>query len=239
MTVVTGGTPLGGTGIGILMLETRFPRVVGDMGNGDTWPFPVIYEVVRGASPDRVVRQRAAGLDGAFVAAARRLAANGAAAITTVCGFLSLFQGELAAAVDVPVASSTLMQIPSLERMLPDGRRVGVVTVSRGSLGEDHFAAVGARTDTPVEGTEGGRELTRVLLGDELRLDVAAAEADVVDAANRLCARRPDVGAIVLECANMAPYAAAVRRATDRPVFDIYGFVGWVHSGLPQSSAGT
>ncbi len=235
MTVALGGAPIGGAALGILMLDARFPRVPGDMGNGDTWPFPVLYEIVQGATPERVVRQRAEGLDGAFLDAARRLVDRGAVALTTVCGFLSFFQAELAAHAGVPVASSTLMQVPALDRMLPPGRRTGVVTVSRESLWDDHFTAVGARADTPVEGTEGGRELTRVLIGNEPWLDMAAAEADVTAAARRLVARCPEVGAIVLECANMAPYAAAVRRETGLPVHDIYSFVSWVHSGFADA----
>ncbi|MCY4232064.1 MAG: aspartate/glutamate racemase family protein [Alphaproteobacteria bacterium] len=232
MTVAIGGKPIGGATLGILMLDARFPRVPGDMGNGDSWPFPVLYEIVRGATPERVVRHRAEGLDGAFLNAARRLVDRGATVLATVCGFLSLFQSELAAHAGVPVASSTLMQVPVLDLMLPPGKWAGVVTVSRESLSADHFTAVGARADTPVEGTEGGRELTRVLIGNEAQLDMAAAEADVTAAARRLTARCPEVGALVLECANMAPYAAAVRRATELPVHDIYSFISWAHSGF-------
>ena len=234
MTVALGGAPIGGAALGILMLDARFPRVPGDMGNGDTWPFPVLYEIVRGATPERVVRRRAAGRAGDFRPAARGWAARGAAAVTTVCGFLSLFQPELAARAGVPVASSTLMQVPALDRMLPPGKRTGVIRVSRESVWDDHFTAVGASADTPVEGTEGGRELTRVLIGNEPWLDMAAAEADVTAAARRLMARSPEVGAIVLECANMAPYAAAVRRETGLPVHDIYSFITWVHSGFAE-----
>ena len=235
MTVALGGAPIGGAALGILMLDARFPRVPGDMGNGDTWPFPVLYEIVRGATPERVVRRRAEGLDGDFLDAARRLVDRGAAAVTTVCGFLSLFQPELAAHAGAPVASSTLMQVAALDRMLPPGKRTGVITVSRESLWDDHFTAVGAPADTPVEGTESGRELTRVLIGNEPWLDMAAAEADVTAAARRLVTRCPEVGAIVLECANMAPYAAAVRRETNLPVHDIYSFITWVHSGFAET----
>ena len=103
---VTGGKAVYGASVGILMLEARFPRIPGDMGNALTWPFPVMYKAVRDASPDRVVRRGAEGLLGAFVDAARELVADGVDGITTNCGFLSLFQAELADAVGVPVAAS-------------------------------------------------------------------------------------------------------------------------------------
>src|SRR5438105_13367166 len=105
-TIARGGKALYGAPLGILMLEARFPRIPGDMGNATTWPFPVLYRVVRGASPEKVVLQGARGLLPDFIAAAQELVHLGAEAITTNCGFLSLFQNELAEAAGVPVATS-------------------------------------------------------------------------------------------------------------------------------------
>jgi len=145
--------------LGILMLETRFPRLLGDVGHPDTWPFPVRFATVAAATPDRVVqREPAAGLLEPFVAAARGLVDEGAVAITTSCGFLSLFQAELAAAVPVPVATSSLAQVLWVQALLPD-RQVGVITIDAGRLTPAHLTAAGAPAGTPVVGTEGGREL--------------------------------------------------------------------------------
>src|SRR5215471_12968735 len=94
-----GGKSLYGARVGILMLETRFPRIPGDMGNALSWPFPVLYKVVPGASPRRVVHDQARGLLEPFLAAAAELVRLGADGITTTCGFLSLYQRELAAHV--------------------------------------------------------------------------------------------------------------------------------------------
>ncbi len=232
-TIARGGRAIYGTPLGILMLEARFARIPGDMGNAETWPFPVLYRVVAGASPERVVLRGAAGLRDDFIAAARELVAQGAEAITTNCGFLALFQRELAAAVGVPVATSALLQVPWVQALLPEGQRVGVVTVSAGSLSPQHLAAAGVPADTPIAGTEGGRAFFRTLiLGETEDLDVAAAEADILEAGAELVRRHPDVGAIVLECTNMPPYAAALRRALDRPVFDIYSLVTWLRAGV-------
>ena len=232
MTIAEGGKPVQGARVGILMLEARFPRVPGDMGNAGTWPFPVLYRVVRGASPDRVVRHRAEGLLEPFIEAGRALVAEGADGITTNCGFLSLFQAELAGALGVPVATSALMQAPLIQATLPPGRRVGILTISAGTLTAEHLAAAGVPEGTPVMGTEAGAEFTRVILGDELRLDVEAARRDVVDAAQALVARHPETGAILLECTNMTPYAADVRAATGLPVHSAYDFVCWFQAGL-------
>jgi Asp/Glu/hydantoin racemase len=215
------------------MLEARFPRIYGDMGNGETWPFPVLYRVVRGASPEKVVLKGAAGLLPDFVDAARDLVRLGAEAITTNCGFLALFQKELAEAVGVPVATSSLMQVPWVQATLPPGQRVGIVTVSAATLTPAHLDAVGVPRDTPVVGTEGGCEFFRVLIGAEKDdLDIGLAERDILDAGRALVARHPDVGAVVLECTNMPPYAAALAQAIGRPVYDIYSMITWFHAGL-------
>jgi hypothetical protein len=228
-----GGKAVYGAPLGILMLQARFPRIPGDMGNAGTWPFPVLYRVVRGASPERVVLQGADGLLDAFLQAAAELVEQGAEAITTNCGFLAIFQRELAAHVRVPVATSALIQVPWVQTLLPPGKRVGVVTVSAGSLTPRHLAAAGVPADTPIAGTEAGREFFRVLIrGEKDDMDIALAEADILDAGRRLLAADPSVGAIVLECTNMPPYAAALRDALGLPVFDIYSLITWFHTGL-------
>ena len=231
MTVIRGGKAIYGASVGMLLLESRFPRIPGDGGNAATWPFPMLYRVVGGATPDKVVRARGAIVDD-FVDAARELVAIGADGITTNCGFLVLHQDRLAQACGVPVAASSLLQVPWVERLLPPGRRVGVVTVEAKSLTPRHLECAGARPDTPVEGTEGGAEFTRVLLGDEMALDVDRAREDVIAAARRLVENHRDVGAIVLECTNMPPYAADMSRATGLPVYDFHSFVCWFQAGL-------
>jgi len=236
--IAHGGKALYGARVGILMLETRFPRIPGDMGNGLTWPFPVLYKVVPGATPDRVVRHKSEGLHNAFLDAAAELVQLGADGITTTCGFLSLFQRELAAHVEVPVATSSLMQIPLVERLLPPGKRVGVLTVSAASLTAAHFLAAGADPETPVAGTEAGREFTRVLLNNEERLDAAAAERDILDAGEALVAGHENIGAVVLECTNMTPYARALSEHLRLPVFSIYSFVTWFQAGLAPRDFG-
>ncbi len=231
--IARGGRAVYGAPLGILMLEARFARVPGDMGNGTTWPFPVLYRVVRGASPERVVLDGARGLLPDFIAAARDLVDLGAEAITTNCGFLSLFQAEIAQAVGVPVATSSLLQVPWVQATLPPGRRVGVVTVSAASLTPRHLVAAGAPADTPVAGTEGGREFFPVLIRAEKNdLDTALAEQDILDAGRDLVARHPEVGAVVLECTNMPPYAAALQAELGLPVYDIYSLITWFHTGL-------
>ncbi|MET4130625.1 aspartate/glutamate racemase family protein [Roseovarius sp. MBR-6] len=231
--ILRGGKALYGAPLGILMLEARFARAYGEMGHAGTWPFPVIYRIVRGASPDRVVCDGARGLLDDFIDAARDLVDLGAEAITTNCGFLSIYQRELAAAVGVPVATSSMMQVPWVQATLPPGKRCGIVTINSTGLTTAHLEGIGVPLDTPVKGTEDGMEFYRTIIKAEKDdLDLALACVDVVAAANRLVAEHPNVGAIVLECTNMSPYSAAVKAATELPVYDIYSMVTWFHAGL-------
>jgi hypothetical protein len=231
--IARGGKALYGAPLGILMLEAKFPRIPGDMGNATTWPFPVLYRIVGGATPEKVVLNGAAGLLPDFIAGAKELVRFGAEAITTNCGFLSLFQKEIAAAVGVPVATSSLMQVPWVQVTLPPGKRVGLVTVSGATLSPAHLEGAGVPLDTPLVGTENGNEFFRVLIKAEKEdMDIVLAEQDVVGAGKELVAKHPEVGAIVLECTNMPPYAAALQAAVGLPVYDIYSMISWFHAGL-------
>ncbi|MEM6615779.1 MAG: aspartate/glutamate racemase family protein [Pseudomonadota bacterium] len=231
-TVVTGGKAIYGASVGILMLDAQFPRIPGDVGNALSWPFPVHYKIVRDATPDRVVRRGAEGLLSTFIAAARELEADGVDGITTNCGFLSLFQDDLAASVSVPVATSSLQQVALVNACLPPGKCAGVLTISGSTLTAEHLQKAGVPADTPIGSTEGGKEFTRAILGNEINLDVEVARQDNVDAAQDLVASQPEIGAIVLECTNMVPYAADIRAATGLPTYSMWSFVNWFQSGL-------
>ncbi|WP_136442071.1 aspartate/glutamate racemase family protein [Pacificoceanicola onchidii] len=230
--IAEGGKSIYGASVGILMLDAEFPRIPGDMGNALTWDFPVLYRIVRDASPDRVVRGGAKGLLPAFIDAARDLVRDGVDGITTNCGFLSLFQDELARAVPVPVVTSSLMQVDMVNRTLPYGKRAGVLTISKSTLTKAHLQAAGVPEGTPVGTTEGGAEFTRAILGNEPRLNVDFARKDNVHAAQCLLEENSDLGAFVLECTNMCPYAPDITAATGLPCYSMVSLVSWFQSGL-------
>jgi hypothetical protein len=205
--------------LGILMLESRFPRPRGDIGHPDSFPVPTRQLVIGGATPPRVVQDAAAlaasGLLAAFVEGARRLEREGAAAITTSCGFLVLFQRELQEAVRVPLVTSSLLMLPAL---LQAHRQVGLLTISSERLGPEYLEAARVpaerHRDVIVQGVEPGGEFASVILGDLPRMDVALAEAEIVRAAGDLKRRAPDLDTVVLECTNLPPFASAIEEAT-------------------------
>ncbi len=202
--------------LGVLMLDTRFPRLPGDIGNPASFAFAVEYAVVRGASVARLVAAEPDPvLLGPFVEAGRDLIARGCDRITTSCGFLVLWQQQLASALRVPVLSSSLLLLPRL----PDA---GVLTFDPAVLGSRHLATAGASADTPLEGLRPGDSLYRTIAEDRGELDRIAAQSEVIAAGLRLLQRAPRTKSIVLECTNFGPYRRAL---ADRLRLPVHGIV--------------
>lgn len=221
--------------LGILSLDTAFPRIPGDVGAPETFAFPVRHETVMGALVDDLVHRGDDALFPKFLNAANRLVEDGCLGIATTCGFLVRWQHELAAEVEVPVLTSALLQLPLVQRCLPRHRRAGIVTYSAAALSPAVLAAAGADPYTPIEGVDPQGYFGRTIRHGAARLDRALMAADVVAAARRLVGAHHDLGAIVLECANMPPYRDAVAAATELPVFDAAQLITWFHAGLVGS----
>lgn len=230
---VRGGKNIFGITIGILMLETQFPRIPGELGNATTFSYPVRYQIVKGASPHKVVRKKDPTLLEPFIEGARELERFGVRAITTNCGFLALFQQEVSNSVNIPFFSSSLLQIPLVYQMLHKDQKVGILTVNSSTLTQDLLEKVGAG-DIPVviKGLEDREEFTHVLIDDMLELDVEKARQENVECALELVQENPEVGAMVLECTNMPPYAREIAEAVQLPVFDIMTLTNMVYQSL-------
>jgi Asp/Glu/Hydantoin racemase len=222
--------------LGILSLDTAFPRVRGDVGCAETFDFPVKYATVEGADPEEIVHRGSDHALPRFVRAAEGLVEGGCIGIATTCGFLVRWQRELAAALPVPVLTSSLLALPLIARTLPAERTIGIVTYSADALTPAVLEAAGASPYTPVEGVDPAGCFARTIRHGASRLDSAKMSADVVDAARQLVAHHHDIGAIVLECANMPPYRDAVVAATEVPVFDAAQLLTWFYRGLAGST---
>lgn len=206
--------------LGVLMLDTCFPRPLGDIGNPKSFVVPVRSQVVRQAVPASVVRSAAVFAQSEFTAdfahAARLLAQRGVWAITSSCGFLVLIQAEIQSAVpDVPVRTSSLLQLPAL---LARHDQVGVLTIDASALGVDHLLAAGVPKhrlpDVLVQGIERSTEFVSKILGNQLTMNFIEAQNNVVDAAMRLKQKLPSLTHVVLECTNMPPYQLAIEQKT-------------------------
>jgi hypothetical protein len=214
------------------VLDTSFPRPVGDVANPGTWPFPVLRHTVPGATARRIVNGDATALEG-FVTGCHRLAEQGAVGVITSCGFLAVQQQALARRSPIPVASSALLLLPLITRCLPGETRVGVITYDAAALTPAHFHAAGADPATPTAGLPPGGAFHR-MIEHAGPYDHAALEAELLETASRLQRDHANLGALLLECTNLPPFAAALRRATGLAVHDIVTLGTWFHAGLTQ-----
>ena len=221
--------------IGILMLDSQFPRIPGDIGNPVTWPFPVRFAVVPGATPQAVVCEDVEPFVQAFIAAGKTLVAEGCRGISTTCGFLALIRPRLAQELGVPVAASSLEQAQMILPMLGPDQQIGILTISARTLSAEHLRVAGVPEGAPVQGVD-GTAFARTILDNVPELDVEQARRDMVSHAVKLVNEHPSVGAILLECTNMVPYATDIAQATKRPVFSVATYLQWFHESLAPRS---
>jgi len=220
--------------LGIMMLDTAFERPVGDVGNAGSWPFPVLYRRVEGASARKVVSGQDHDLLEAFIEAGQELVAEGACALTTSCGFLALRQSELSAGLPVPFASSSLLQISSISAMLPKGKRVGVITYDQTSLTKRHFEEVGVSEMPLVAGLPKGGAFQGLIEWGR-PYDARALEGELSLTVESLLRDHVDIGTLVFECTNLPPFSSRISRRFGLPVFDILTLGRWLHSSCARA----
>ncbi len=224
-----------GESIGILILDASYPCVPGNVGNASTFPFPVRYEKVEGASIDRLLNQQDPDLVTPFIDAAKRLYNSGVHAITGACGFMALFQQEVSQNLEIPVFLSTLLQIPFMYQIT--GKKVGIITADATCLQPKHFSSTGVPRDLPfvMAGMENQPEFTSAVLKEKGTLDSNKIQEEVVELAKDMVSKNPDIGSILLECSDLPPYAHAVQAAVGLPVFDFFTMINYVHTTMVRS----
>ena len=223
-----------GEPIGILILDAAYPCVPGNVGNATTYPFPVRYHEVKGASIERLLNQRDMTLLEPFLEGARKLEAEGVRGITGACGFMALFQQEIADAVDVPVFMSSMLQVPFITRTLKRGQKVGIISANASVMTEQHLRNVGITPDMPVVlyGMEDKYEFRSSVLEEKGTMDTDVIEKEILEVCDRMLKDHPEVAAIQLECSDLPPFAAAVHAHTGLPVFDFITMIRHVESAL-------
>jgi hypothetical protein len=223
-----------GEPIGIILMESFMPFPPGCPGNASTFPFPVRYEIVRGANMERLVYKGDPELLEPFMEAGRKLLNEGVKAITGNCGFMVLYHDLMAKAFPVPVFMSSLLQLPFINRLLKPGEKVGIITANGKTLTEKHLAAATNGMDVPlaVAGMEEQPHFFDAIHAEKGSLDFDKVEQEVVQVTRDLVEANDDVKAILFECTDLPPYAAAVQEAVGLPVFDFSTLVNYVFSAL-------
>jgi aspartate/glutamate racemase len=227
-----GGQNICGISIGVLSLESYFPKPPGHIKNPSSLPFTTMYEMLDGITVPELLGNPTGEMKDRLIAAAKRLEAKGVRAITGSCGFLALFQREIAEAVSIPVFVSSLIQAPLVYQMTQ--APVGVLTASAKALTPAHLEGVGAAgIPIEVQGMDDTEEFATVILRNErtaMNLDKVTEE--LLDAGRQMISRRPEIGAIVLECTDLPPYAWRLQEELQRPIFDLTTLSGMIHSAV-------
>lgn len=234
------GQDVYGIPIGIIVMDCLIPYPPGTPGNAQTFDHPVIYSVVKGADMESLIYNPKPELLERFIAAGRELVRQGAKAIVGNCGFMVLFQREMAAALPVPVFMSGLLQLPLIRQGLKSDQSIGIISASGTSLTDRHMeiACYGIDVSVHIRGLE-NKPAFRAAVHDQVgSLDFEAVEAEVVAEALSIQKDNPETGAILLECTDLPPYAEAVQRATGLPVFDITSLIAWAFAGAQRKHFG-
>ncbi len=231
MKQIQGGRTTYGMAIGVLMLDTVFPRIPGDIGNATTWKYPVCYHIVKGALTDRIMAEEPdPQLIKPFIDGARQLENKGVKLITTSCGFLGPFQPYISETVNIPVVTTSLLQVPTVSAMVGKKRKVAILVEKGHLMTENHFTGAGwSSKEIPivVHGMPKEAYFPTVFIGNSALADIDRLETDMAELGNSLIQTHPDVGAVVCECTNFVPFNHMLQQIVNVPVFDI---VTLVHS---------
>ncbi len=231
---IKGGYTSYGQSIGILMMDTVFPRLVGDIGNARTYKVPVKYYTVRNVSTEKMNASNAERLLlTPFIEAARELEREGCKAITTSCSFLTGFQKQLADAVNIPVFTNTLILAPFIHTMLNSKLKIGIFTECADLLQEDYFNQLGwSGNQIPVciSGMPEDSPFSKLFIHDKLEEDLEVLENCIREMTIKHMEEHPDTGAILLECTNFAPFTNLIQNISGLPVFGINQLLEYIDS---------
>lgn len=231
--LLKGGYTNYGQDIGVLMLDTKFPRIPGDIGNAKTYPgLPIRYKLVKNANAPKIMgKSPDPALLQPFIDAARELEAEGVKAITTSCGFLAAYQRILADAVNVPVFTSSLMLAPLIHNMLGTGKRIGIFTERDWNMTEDHFNNSGwSSKDIPiaVTGMLEEAKFPALFIDNGVEEEFEELQKCMEEITTRHMRNHPDTGAIIFECTNFGPWSKVVQGIAKVPVFGINQLLEYV-----------
>lgn len=229
------GQNISGYGIGILHLDNVwYPLVPGNVVNAWTYRYPVRFKAVKGLDTPTLHSGDPKAYE-AVLAAAKELEQEGVRAISGACGFFGHFQRQLAEDMSMPVGLSSLVQIPWIRSLLKKGTKIGVLTANAAAMDEFLLSHCGVEgTEDLVIGNLRYGEHFSAIMEDRGSFDNSRVREEVVSAAAKLVEENPDVGAILLECSDMPPYAAAVQAAVKLPVFDFITMINFLNQATMQ-----
>ncbi len=235
--IIKGGCLYYDTPVGVMCLESTFPKPRGHIRNPKTYNFPVVCSVVKGVDIPKLLFAPTPELIQPFIETAQQLEKDGVQAITGSCGFLARYQSMLAASVSIPVFMSSLCQLPLVRMFHKASACIGVLTASEKALTDDHFRDTGLKmSDVMVKGMEGYPEFWETIIeGKRNDFDMEKIESEVCQAAKDMT-QSAHLDALVLECTDLSAFAKPIQEILKIPVYDINSLVEYVASCVCRKS---
>lgn len=215
---------------GLQQLES----LIGNSTNPASYAYPVRLHPVRGANVHTILERPDQAVLQTMIDDATAMASEGVRAITTSCGFNAIFQRELAIAAGVPVFTSSLLQVPFAQQICGPQGDICILTANAGALSQKHLESVGITSSDGLRifGLEQCTEWNRMFTEPDAEVDLTLIEQEILGTARRALDAHPGIKAFVLECTDLPPYSAAIRRQSGLPVFDFITLVNYLHSAI-------
>ncbi|MGN0270035.1 MAG: aspartate/glutamate racemase family protein, partial [Candidatus Weimeria sp.] len=235
------GQNIAGYPIGIIYIEdVWYPMLPGNIVNGYTFPFPVRLMPVEGLTA-KALFEKADFVKDAVLKACHRLENEGVRAISGACGFFGNYQDVAADELRVPVALSSLVQLNWIAPMLRSDEKIGVLTADKSSFTDALLNSCSVpdslKKRLVVYGMEDSEQFSCVIKNFGT-FNVRKACDELVDTAKKLVSENEGIGAILLECSDMPPFAAEVQRAVNLPVWDFTTLINWLYLGVVRKPFG-
>lgn len=207
--------------IGIILFATAGDRLKGDPGYPGTFDFPLEMGIVEGSYRDLID-----GSDDAckrLCEAAKKLEEKGVSAIAGDCGLMVLYQKQIADSVRIPVMSSSLLLLPFARSMIAKTQSIGILTGHSALLGEHHLRAVGVKdmNGIVIYGMQDEPHFKEVVIEGRARQQYDLMKRDVLNGVKHLKESCRSLGAVLLECSNLAVFGCEITNEFGIPVFDI------------------
>lgn len=218
--------------IGIIAVNLIYPKIPGNVANASTFKFPVLYEIVEFEIEDLFRGDEKIKLQ--VVEAAKKLESQGVRAIVGACGFFGHFQKDVRDAVSVPVYLSSLCQIPIISTGLKPEKKIAVIAADGKSITNQLLEKVDA-DDSRLEVFNVGdwKSFAPIRYG-KTELDNGALSRELEKLAKDIAKNHKEIGAILLECSDLPPYAYNIQRASGLPVYDFITLINWVEHSVEQ-----
>lgn len=219
-TPLLGGAAVAGYPIAVLHIASRYPLVPGNAQHAQSYDFPVLYICVDIDDPHALMKGDPS-IAPLVLEACEKAASAGARAVVGACGSFAYFQKEVSQQASIPVFLSIMTQVPFLLQSL-GSKTLGVIAAKASAINARLFKACDITTPERLAITDmASSGEFQTMLRQSAPMNTARLEEEACAVATALVSQHPDIGALVLQCSDLPPFAASIQTATNLPVFDV------------------